>query len=168
MNIVLTGFMASGKSTVARLLAKRLNRGFADTDSIIEEKEKMAISEIFEKYGEEYFRTLEKNAVCEIAKRDNIVIATGGGAVLDKANIQELRKNGIIINLMPDSEVIKERLSGDNTRPLASGRNFLEILERFEKRKPFYDDCDYQIRITRDIDPEGVFRKIIEMIGDRI
>lgn len=156
MNIVLTGFMASGKSTVGKRLAEIMGYEFADTDSLVEAKEDMKISEIFEQFGERYFRDLEKTAVEEVSVKDNIVIATGGGVVLDEDNMVNLRKNGVIINLSPDEDVIKSRLLGDKTRPLAANSDFEEILERFEKRKPFYDNCDYQIKVTLDTDVDGV------------
>lgn len=164
MNIVLTGFMASGKSTVGKRLAELLNYVFADTDTIIENKEKTAISNIFENHGEAYFRKLEKNAVLEVSKADRLVIATGGGVVLDKENIDNLRKNGVIINLCPDADVIKARLLGDSSRPLVKDSDFSEIMERFDKRRPFYDNCDYRIAVSTGMDADCICKKIMELV----
>ena len=112
MNIVLTGFMASGKTEVSKAVASMSKYKLIDTDDMIVEKEGMSINEIFERHGEEYFRRVEHECVCRAAAMDNMVIATGGGVVLNKSNIDALRKNGMIFNLAPDFEVIEERLAG--------------------------------------------------------
>jgi len=96
MNIVLTGFMATGKSEVGKDLARLLEMEFIDTDDLIEEKVEMKISEIFAKKGEKFFRDLESEIAKEVGGWDNYVIATGGGIVLRQENINSLKKNGKI------------------------------------------------------------------------
>ena len=168
MNIVLTGFMASGKSTVGKRLSELLSRPFFDTDAMVEEKMGMKTAEIFEKYGEPYFRALEKDAVCELSKMDGIIIATGGGVVTDGENVQNLRRGGTIINLKPEEEVIRERLKNDITRPLAASREWDDVLKLFEARKSHYDKCDFQIEIKAETSSGEICRKILDFIGEFI
>ena len=104
-NIVLTGFMASGKSTVGRALAQKLNVSFIDTDQLIEIEQKRQIKDIFAQFGEPYFRTLETEAVRQVCRKDGQVIATGGGIVLNPKNIELFRKNSIIVFLYAGLEI---------------------------------------------------------------
>jgi len=108
MNIVLTGFMGTGKSIVGEKLAQRLGMGYIDTDQIIEEREGCEISKIFKEKGEDYFRKIETEVVKEVSSFNNCVIATGGGVVLKEENIKALRRKGIIISLSanPDKSPI--------------------------------------------------------------
>lgn len=148
MNIVLTGFMASGKTEISKAIASISKYERIDTDDMIEETAKMTINQIFAEYGEEHFRALEREIIKKAALLDNVVIATGGGVVLDRSNIDELRRTGIIFNLSPDFSVIEERLeAAAATRPLLKNQNIDEVKERFIKRKPFYDNCDYKIHV---------------------
>ena len=168
MNIVLTGFMATGKTAIGRAIVEKSRYRFEDTDSMIVTDSGMEISEIFEKYGEEYFRELERKAVEKAAEADGTVIATGGGVVLDKRNVEALRKNGIIFNLDPDFAVIEERVGEARaTRPLMKNDSMDEIRARFESRKPFYDDCDYKIRIIKGRTPNSYAEEILSIIEDR-
>lgn len=168
MNIVLTGFMATGKTAIGRAIADNSGYAFEDTDSMIVTRSGMEINEIFDKYGEERFREMEREAVCDAAKRDNTVIATGGGVVLDKRNIDTLRKNGVIFNLNPDFSVIESRVSEARaTRPLMKNENIEEIKKRFEQRKPFYDNCDCKIHITHDRTPASYAEEILKIMEER-
>ena len=124
-NIVLTGFMASGKTVVGKKLAEIIGFDFVDMDDYIEKKTGMTIGKIFKEYGEEYFRELESRTAEELSDRVNTVIACGGGTVLKKGNIDALRKKGIIINLEPTQEVIKQRLES-----AANGRPLLDVYKR--------------------------------------
>lgn len=167
-NIVLTGFMASGKSTIGRCIAKKMNMQFIDTDEYIEAQEKMTINDIFSLKGEEYFRELEGKCAAELSKIQDTVIATGGGFVLNGNNIELLRKNGIIVNLKTNPKVIKQRLDGARgTRPLLQNSELEEILTRFEKRKPYYDNCDIQIELNCKSLPEDYTEQIISKINNR-
>ena len=168
-NIVLTGFMASGKSVCGKALAEKLGREFVDSDSAIEEKCGMTISEIFEKYGEEYFRKVEKEVIAELSLKSHAVIATGGGVVLNSDNIAVLRKNATIVNLEPSEDVIKERLSKDDgTRPLNRGQDIEQILERFKGRKPFYDNCDVKVKVTTDMSVENSVQAVLDGLEGKI
>lgn len=137
MNIFLIGMPGSGKSTVARHLAKQLNRTFIDLDGIIEKDAKMFIEDIFEKYGESKFRSLETEALHRLPE-DDCVIACGGGIVTVKTN-KALMK-GFRIYLDTDLEVIRERLKTDYIRPLLRQKSLETIHdERFLKYQDFAD-----------------------------
>ena len=144
-NIILLGFMGTGKSSVGRLLARRTKRQYVDLDSYLEDKEKRKIREIFEKEGEPYFRTIEKEAVRFWAGADNHVITTGGGTVLDPENLTLLKSNGILVTLAAKPETIYERVKNSKRRPLLSAKEnlFTEIQALMEKRKPLYQQADY-------------------------
>ncbi|HOM27495.1 MAG TPA: shikimate kinase, partial [bacterium] len=117
-NIVLIGFMGTGKTEVGILLAKRLNMNFVDTDKLIEEREKDRIVRIFEVKGEEYFREIEEKIIEEVSNYKNCVIATGGGAVIREKNYNNLKKNGILICLKATPEEIYKRTISKKDRPL--------------------------------------------------
>ncbi len=159
-NIVLTGFMATGKSTVGVLLAKKLGRKFIDTDSLIVEREKRSISEIFEKDGEKYFRAVEKQIIACVSELSDTVIATGGGAVLDKENIEMLRKNSIIVNLCASAKTIYERTLQNTTRPLLSEKGIEDIEKMLNTRKKYYENNDFEIQIDA-LSPLAIVEKII-------
>lgn len=168
-NIVLTGFMASGKTVVGKALSEKLGRKFIDSDAVIEEKCEMTIPEIFEKYGEEYFRKVEAQVIEEISLKSSAVIATGGGVVLNENNIAALRKNATIVNLEPENDVIVSRLLvDDGTRPLNKGQDIEQILDRFEKRKPFYDNCDVKVKITKEMSIEDSLFAVLKGLEGRI
>lgn len=165
MNIVLTGFMASGKTEISKAAAEMSKYALIDTDDMIEKKMNMTINEIFDKFGEERFREIERETVKEASSYDNFVIATGGGVVLDKRNMDELRKNGVIFNLSPDFSVIKERLEAARaTRPLLKQDSIENIEKRFEQRKPFYADCDYSIHIISGRTPRSYAIEILNIM----
>lgn len=165
MNIVLTGFMASGKSTVGKKIARMYGMDFIDTDAFIEKDQNMKISDIFAKFGEKYFRDMENRAAEKLSHQiDNTVIATGGGFVMNRENIEFLHRNGIIVNLNPSMEIIKARLkTGAAERPLAKDEKVLE--ELFEKRKPYYAECDIQIDINEEVPPEITAAEIMKRAG---
>ncbi|MBU2496080.1 MAG: shikimate kinase [Candidatus Omnitrophota bacterium] len=123
MKIVLTGFMGAGKSATGKILARQLNLEFIDTDSIVEERAGQPIKEIFQLQGEPFFRSLEKKVVAEIARKDGVVIAVGGGAILDPENRRNLKKNGIVIFLMVSPDWVRKRVAGDGSRPLLNVPN---------------------------------------------
>ncbi len=147
-NIVITGFMATGKSTVGSELSRMIGAKFIDTDAEIEKREKLSISEIFEKYGEQYFRDIESETALRLSRCENIIIATGGGMVLRKSNIENLRKNGIIFLLDADFADIESHMNpAGSGRPLMDNASREDILKRFLSRAEFYDNCDYRIKI---------------------
>lgn len=122
-NIVLIGFMGSGKSSVGRLIAGRLGFQFIDTDSLIVQRAGMEIAEIFAREGEERFRDMETAALETLLHRDRCVIATGGGVVLRERNRTLLRELGFVVLLTASEEVIFERVSRNSRRPLLQTAN---------------------------------------------
>ena len=141
-NIVLVGFMGTGKSTVGKILAKRLKRVWVDVDQRIEEAQKRKIADIFEKDGEAQFRRLEKEEIQKIVSGGNLVITTGGGAVLDPANRAALKKNGLVITLAAEPETIFQRVRRSRHRPLLKGDLLSEIRRLLSERQPFYRESD--------------------------
>lgn len=165
MNIVLTGFMATGKTEISKCLSQKLSMKLVDTDDLIVKKAGMSINNIFEKYGEKYFRNIESEIIADLANTTDTVISTGGGVVLSTENMNNLRKNGIIFNLSPKFDVIKDRLEkAAATRPLMKNSGIDEIEQRFNDRKIYYDNCDYKISITNSKSPAEHADEIISVI----
>lgn len=146
-NIVLSGMPGCGKSTIGKELAIRLGKAFIDTDTLIVENEGMEITEIFGKYGEDYFRKAETEAVKYASSQSGTVIATGGGAVLKKENIDYLKSNGSIFFLnRPISDIVPTE-----DRPLSS--DYEALKKRFEERYTTYiNTADYEIHINGSVD----------------
>ncbi len=163
-NIYLVGFMATGKSSVGRIFADRYNLQFVDLDHLIELREKKRISDIFAKDGEPYFRKVEKEFLQEAAKKNRIVVACGGGIVIDPENIRIMKGSGIIICLTAKPEVILKRSSGSKQRPLlnvADPKKRIEAL--LEKRASYYALADKIIDTSR-LSIKGVVDKISDLI----
>src|SRR3989338_7713935 len=121
MNIILIGFMGSGKSAVGQKLAKELTLDYLDTDQLIEKTEKMSINEIFTRKGESSFRDLETNVIKTLRDYDNFVISTGGGMVLRPENVKMLKEIGLLVLLWAEPEVIYQRVKSETRRPLLKG-----------------------------------------------
>lgn len=166
-NIVLTGFMGTGKSSTGRLLAYRLGKSFIDIDKHIEKKLGMSIPEIFAKYGEDFFRATEHEVVAKVSGFKNAVIATGGGVVLNERNMECLREKGIIICLTATPDVILERTGRRPTRPLLQCENPRQVIvDLLAKRQPYYDKADYQVDSSV-LTPYQVTEQIIEYLRER-
>lgn len=159
MNIVLTGPMGSGKTTVGSIVANALERRLLDTDDLIVKKTGMSINEIFAKHGEKVFRRYEERIVEEVSKLDNCVIATGGGVVLKPVNMRRLRRNGLLINLRASPDTLYERLKDKKDRPLIN-RSIEELKKHSEDRLLFYNNADFVININK-IGAEEVADRII-------
>ena len=145
-NIVLIGFMGTGKTSVGKILARRLKKTVRDVDEFIEAKEKRSIRDIFEKDGEVYFRRAEKEAVQALAREENVVITTGGGVVLDPENTKVLSENGWIVALHASPETIFRRVKHSRKRPLLQDGDMLsEIKKLLEARRPFYRRADFSL-----------------------
>ena len=163
-NIALTGYMASGKTTIGSILSKRLGYTFLHTDNIIEKKCGKTINEIFEKYGEAYFREIERQIIEECSVYKDCIISCGGGVVLNKKNIENLKKSSLIFNLNPTEEIIKKRLfSAAVTRPLLNENDINGALKRFRKRIPYYNFCDFKIDVVHGKTPDDLADEIIEI-----
>jgi shikimate kinase len=138
-NIILIGPMGSGKSTIGQLLANRLDREFCDSDLLIEERTGVDIPRIFDVEGEDGFRQRETKALEELTSRRDIVLATGGGAVIREENRQLLRNAGYVIFLDTSVDQQMERLKHDKKRPLLQTENPRERLEKLlQERRPLY------------------------------
>jgi len=140
MNIVLIGYRGTGKSKIGKRLAKRLSKKFIGMDRIIEKRAGMSISKMVREYGWEKFRNLESNLAEEVGRFDNRVIDTGGGVILRDRNVKSLRKNGKMILLVADIEVIKKRIAKEDGRPSLTGDKSAvdEVEIVLEKRKEKY------------------------------
>lgn len=165
-NIYFTGFMSSGKTTVSKLLSETLNKPLYDTDNLIINKTNLTINDIFMKFGEEYFRELETEILEEVSKKENAIISTGGGIILRDRNRQIMHETGKIIYLNAEFSVIEERLeNARNSRPLLMEETE-KIRKRFDDRQPLYKDCDFEIKITKDMTPEKIADIIISYLED--
>ncbi len=166
-NVALIGFMGVGKTAVAEALAKKLNREFVELDLLIERKTGKSIAEIFQQDGEIAFRELEIEVTKEIAKEKYLVIACGGGIVLNKINIDRLKKEGIIVHLTASPRAILKRVSEEGQRPLLEVDNpTLTISELLSFRKPFYERAaDITIDTTK-LDINSVVEQIISKLKD--
>ncbi|HHT64370.1 MAG: shikimate kinase [Bacillota bacterium] len=141
-NVVLIGFMGTGKSAIGRVVAKILGYQFVDTDQMVEEITGLTINQIFRKYGEIRFRSEESLVINKLIGKDNLVVATGGGMTLNEANAEKLKKLGKIVLLTARPEIILERVSRKNTRPLlAKGKNLDNINKLIAERKESYIRC---------------------------
>ncbi|KJU86304.1 shikimate kinase [Candidatus Magnetobacterium bavaricum] len=162
-NIVLTGFMATGKTTVGCLLSDTLDRPLIDIDSEIETATKMKINEIFATHGEPHFRQLETEMAIKVSSLKGVIISTGGGIVLRQENMTYLRSNGYIVCLMATPEAILSRVAGTDDRPLLKVPNPLQkIYELLNFRRPLYEKADLVID-TDDKTPEMVVAEVIAM-----
>jgi shikimate kinase len=161
-NIVLVGFMGTGKTVTGRILAERTGMELIDMDARIEEQQGKTIPEIFAQEGEPAFRTLERRMVRELSALSGVIISTGGGIVLNPDNISDFEKNGLVVCLSASPETILRRLETDTTRPLLSGDKKTQITELLGKRKPLYDAIGHQIDGDR-LGPEKRADAILEL-----
>lgn len=163
-NIILCGFMGCGKTTIGKLVAKKINMDFVDLDIYIEQKQDMTVSDIFAKYGEAYFRQLERQAAVELSQMNNKVIAAGGGTLIFKENVDVFKNSGVIILIDASLKAISERLKYDNTRPLLARPDKEKAMkELYEKRLPIYKSAADLI-INGNNSPEYVCMDIINSI----
>lgn len=137
--IALIGFMGTGKSSVAKILSKKLDLELIEIDDLIERKMKMTIAGIFEKYGEAKFREVEKNIIKKIKDKKNAVISCGGGVCLNNENVVNIKTNNKVILLDASAKVILDRIKMDNHRPILKANMDIESIEKIKiTRKPSY------------------------------
>ena len=144
--IVLIGLTGSGKSTVGRALARRLGRGWVDSDQAIEARLGCTIATYFAERGEAAFRDVEESVIDELSQRSGLVLSTGGGVVLRQPNRQRLRDRGTVIYLRASPEQLARRLRHDTKRPLLQGGDPLQKLRSLHaERDPLYRECAHYV-----------------------
>ena len=166
MNIVLVGFMGTGKTAVGRLLAKSLKMKYISTDELIEDRERRSIKDIFEKSGEPYFRRIEKEVIKKVSQLDRFIIDAGGGVVLAEENMDNLKKNAKIICLKASANTILERTKRYRHRPLLNITDpRAKIEELLQARAPLYARADFCLD-TNNLTPEQVVNEIKRLINE--
>ena len=159
--------MGTGKSAVGRQLADLLGWRFFDTDKLIEQETKTSIAQIFADKGEAFFREQEKQVIARVSKERNVVIATGGGAMVNKENVACLRENSDIICLTATPAIILERVRSNRNRPLLQGDNpLVKIRTLLAARAEAYAQADVTIDTSR-LDVQGVVKTILERLTNR-
>lgn len=165
-NIILIGFMGTGKTAVGRRLAAIMNKDFYDTDQEVEEVTGMSILQLFSRYGEIRLRSEESLALNRLVQKNNSIIAVGGGAVLNKEDIRILAEKGIIICLSAQPEVIYERVKRRNNRPyLKKGDMYQTIIEMLSEREELYNMSDLYID-TSGLDFQDIIDRIMLFLKD--
>jgi shikimate kinase len=138
-NLILVGMMGSGKTTVGRMLARQLGKVFVDSDEEIIKRTGVTVPHIFDVEGEAGFRQREAAAIRELTGRENLVLATGGGAVLDEKNREMLQQNGVVVYLKASVHDLWQRTRHDRNRPLLQTDNpHARLAELFQQRDPLY------------------------------
>ena len=160
-NLVLVGFMGTGKTEVGRILSNLLDLPFVDIDDDITSMTGMTINQIFNKHGEEYFRALESEVISRYAGENGLVIATGGGSLLRRENVVNLKKNGFLICLAASPKEIQRRVKDKRHRPLLNVESPLGIIQKLlSGRSESYKLADVEIN-TEGKTPAAVAHEVI-------
>ena len=160
-NLVLLGMMAVGKSTLGKIVAKKLNLQFIDTDKNIESSNAMKIKDIFEKRGENFFRAEEEKEVLKSLKKENCIIALGGGAFLNNTIRDNVLKNSIAIWLDADIKTLEKRVKWNEKRPLLKKNNSYKMIKKiYLERKKIYKLANYKIKCDK-MNKSDLTKKII-------
>jgi len=169
MNIVLIGVRGSGKTTVGKILAQKMGREIIEMDELITRKAGLSIPEIVGKQGWEKFRDVEEEITGEVAGRDNIINASGGGVVTRENNIIKLKKSGVLVWLQADIDTLVNRIGEDTERPpLGEGRSQREDMEiTIKERKPLYQQAADLTINTENKTPEEVADLVINLLTIR-
>ena len=164
-NIVLIGFMGTGKTTISEQLSSMYGMETVDMDLLISKKEGMSIPDIFRIHGEEYFRTLETELLIELQSKENTIISCGGGAAMRERNVVEMKKIGKVVLLTATPETILERVKDNDDRPLLRNKKSIEhISELMEIRRAKYEAAADIIVATDGITAEEICKEIIKRI----
>lgn len=164
-NIILVGLMGAGKSTIGRNLAKKLNKVFYDSDRVIEERTGVDIATIFEIEGEQGFRDREAQVIEELCKKNDIVLATGGGSILRDENRENMKKFGHVVYLCTSADLLYSRIKYDKSRPLMQTSSPLDTLRQLLKiREPFYKEVADSIVITGKQKATAIVRRVEEAL----
>lgn len=168
MNIVLIGMRGAGKTTVGKLLAEKLKKEYIETDQEVAKKANMPITDIVAKHGWEYFRQLERYTVEMVAQKDNCIIATGGGVVVNKQNVDALKQHGKLFYLEAPVEVLIERIGDDNNRPSLTGKTSRpeDMKAVMQQRKKLYEEAADAIIETNNKTTSRVSEEIITALED--
>ena len=162
-NLVLTGMMGVGKSTVGKSLADKLSYKFKDIDKIIEIKEGCTIDIIFKKKGENYFRSLEKKITLDELKKEKTVISLGGGSFLNNSIRRIVKDSSISFWLDVNTDILINRLKKNKKRPLLFKKNLIETVKKiYLERKKTYSEADFKIRCDS-LKPELIVNKILDL-----
>ena len=162
-NLTLTGMMGVGKSTIGKILAKKLNYNFVDVDKLIEKKENSSINVIFKNYGESYFRKIESEITLTVLKKDNSVISLGGGAFLNNSIRKSVKKLSISFWLDASINELVKRLKKNKRRPLLFRKNIEETVKKiYFERKKIYNEADHRIKCNYERSGE-IVKKIINL-----
>ena len=168
-NLVLVGLMGAGKSAIGRLVAQQLSVPFIDSDHEIERVSRMSISDLFAAYGEEEFRALESRVMKRLLKSGPRVVSTGGGAFINERTRKHIKRGGLTIWLKADLDVLWERVSKRDTRPLLKTENPRQTLENLmNARYPIYAEADLTVQsrdVRKEVIANEVLTSVIEYIG---
>lgn len=168
MNIVLIGLRGSGKTTVGKLLAKRLGKQFIEMDELIVQRLGQSIPEIVNRYGWQKFRDTEEEITREVARLDNVVNATGGGVVTREENVRELKKKGKLVWLKANTDTLLRRIGNGKSRPSLTGKSKREDMETvLSERSPIYERVTDFIVDTEGKMPEEVAEAIAKMYTEQ-
>lgn len=171
-SLILIGFMGTGKSTLGKVLADRLQLPLVDLDTVVVQEQQMEIGEIFAEYGEEKFREIEHDVLCRYAAQSDLIISPGGGAVLRTENRAVMKANCTVIGLMARPEVIMERVNRDMTvRPVLENRKpgqskLQRIEEVLEQRMPCYREADLLLD-TSDASVEELTEQVLVWLNQQ-
>ena len=166
-NVILVGFMGAGKSSVGRLLARRLGRCFVETDDMITAREGRSIPEIFAERGEAHFRALEEETVRLLALKSGDVIATGGGLCCRDGRPEALKALGAVVWLRGDFDTLYERARRAGERPMLAGRGRDEVEALYRAREPYYRQADVAVDTTG-LGPDQVVARLLVALRDRL
>ena len=163
-NLILVGLMGAGKSSVGKIVASQLGIPFIDTDHEIERVSRMTIPELFARYGEQEFRELESRVIRRLLRQGPRVVSTGGGAFINERTRQHLKSGGLSVWLKADLDVLWDRVSRRDNRPLLKTENPKQTLENLmTARYPIYAEADLTVQ-SRDVRKELVAREILDAI----
>ncbi|MDE1156872.1 MAG: shikimate kinase [Neorhizobium sp.] len=168
-NVIFVGLMGAGKSAIGKLVAQSLSVPFVDTDAEIEKVSRMTISELFAAYGEAEFRALETRVIERLLKRGPQVVSTGGGAFINENTRQQIKTGGLSIWLKADLDVLWDRVSRRDHRPLLKTENPKQTLENLmNQRYPIYAEADltvHSINIRKEAMASEVLKAVVQQAG---
>ena len=167
-SIVFVGIMGVGKSTIGRRVARLLNMSFVDADAEIELAADLTVSEIFEKFGEPYFRAGERKVIERVLGQGQQLLATGGGAFMNPDTRASIAKSAVSLWLDADIDLVMQRVSRRKTRPLLQNPNPRKVIEQLmETRNPIYAKADYRF-VSHDVSRDIIAAEIIELLNEKM